>query len=64
MVSVKYGEYGAVEVELINGTTIIPKSSSVTDLIKTIFGTRLDSWSYDDVKEPKDKFDKMETHKR
>ena len=64
VVSVKYGKYGAVEVELINGTTIIPKSSSVTNLIKTIFGTRLDSWSYDDVKEPKDKYDKMEKPKR
>lgn len=64
VVSVKYGEYGAVEVELINGTTIIPKSNSVTNLIKTIFGKRLDSWSYNDVKEPKDKYDQMETHKR
>lgn len=64
VVSVKYGEYGAVEVELINGTTIIPKSSSVTNLIKTIFGNRLDSWSYDNVEEPKDKYDQMETNKR
>ena len=64
VVSVKYGEYGAVEIELINGTTIIPKSNSVTKLIKTIFGERLDSWSYNDVKEPTDKFDKIEKTNR
>ena len=64
VVSVKYGEHGAVEIELINGTTIIPKSNAVSNLIKTIFGERLDSWSYNDVKEPTDKFDKMEEHKR
>ena len=64
VVSVKYGEYGAVEIELINGTTIIPKSNAVSNLIKTIFGERLDSWSYNDVKEPTDKFDKMEEPKR
>ena len=64
VVSVKYGKYGAVEIELINGTTIIPKSESVTNLIKTIFGNRLDSWSYNDVKEPTDGFDKMGGTKR
>ena len=64
VVSVKYGEDGAVEVELINGTTIIPKSNCVTNLIKTIFGNRLDMWSYNDVKEPTDKFDKIDKHKR
>ena len=64
VVSVKYGEYGAVEIGLINGTTIIPKSRYVTNLIKTIFGTRLDTWSYNDVKEPKDKYDKIEKPKR
>ena len=64
VVSVRYGEQGAVEVELVNGTTIIPKSNAVTNLIKTIFGDRLDSWSYNDVKEPTDQFDKIETPKR
>ena len=64
VVSVKYGEDGAVEVELINGTTIIPKSNAVTNLIKIIFGNRLDTWSYNDVKEPTDKLDKIETPKR
>jgi hypothetical protein len=64
VVSVKYGENGEVKVELTNGTTIIPKSDSVINLISTIFGTRLDSWSYNDVKEPKDKYDQIETHKR
>lgn len=64
VVSVRYGEQGAVEVELVNGTTIIPKSNAVTNLIKTIFGDRLDSWSYNDVKEPTDKFDKIETPNR
>lgn len=63
VVSVKYGEDGAVEIELINGTTIIPKSNSVTNLIKTLFGDRLDTWSYNDVKEPTDKFDKIEKPK-
>ena len=64
VVSVKYGEHGAVEIELINGTTIIPKSNAVSNLIKTIFGERLDSWSYNEVKEPTDKFDKMKEPKR
>ena len=65
VVSVKYGdECGAVEIELINGTTIVPKSKAVTNLIKTIFGGRLDTWSYGDVKEPTDKYDKIEKPKR
>lgn len=59
VVSVKYGEYGAVEIELINGTTIIPKSESVTKLIKVIFGDKSDSWSYNDIKEPESKYDKI-----
>ena len=58
VVGVKYGKYGFVEIELINGTTIIPKSESVNNLIKTIFGKSLDSWSFDDVKEPIDEYDK------
>ena len=64
VVSVKYGEDGAVEVELINGTTIIPKSNAVTNLIEIIFGGRLDTWSYKDVKEPTNKFDKIDKFKR
>ena len=64
VVSVKYGENGEVKVELTNGTTIIPKSDSVINLISTIFGARLDSWSYNDVKKPKDEFDKIEDPKR
>jgi hypothetical protein len=63
VVSVKYGEDGAVEIELINGTTITPKSNAVTSLIKTIFGERLDTWSYNHVKEPTDKFDKIKEPK-
>lgn len=61
VVSVKYGggEPVAVQIELTNGTTIIPKSEAVTRLIKTIFGSRLDSWSYKDIHEPSDKFDKV-----
>lgn len=61
VVSVKYsgGEPGVVKIELTNGTTIIPKSEAVTRLIKTIFGSRLDSWSYNDIHEPSDKFDKI-----
>jgi hypothetical protein len=41
-----------VQVELINGTTIVPKSESVVRLIKTIFGDRLDSIYCPDVKVP------------
>ena len=52
VVSVKYGEDRSVEVELTNGMTIIPKSSAVTNLIKVLFGGKLDSWSYEDVKAP------------
>lgn len=63
VVSVRYGVEGAVEIELVNGTTIIPKSNAVTNLIKTVFGDRFDSWSYADVKEPTDKFDKIEKPK-
>lgn len=63
VVSVKYGEHEAVKIELINGTTIIPKSNAVTSLIKTIFGERLDTWSYNNVKEPTDDFDKTEEPK-
>lgn len=64
VVSIKYGEYNAVQIELINGTTIIPKSESVTKLIKVIFGDKSDSWSYNDVKEPTNEFDKIEKPKR
>ena len=64
VVSVKYGEYGAVQIELVNGTTIIPKSNGVTNLIRTIFGDRLDTWSYEDVKEPTDKYDKIKEPKQ
>jgi hypothetical protein len=64
VVSVRYGEQGAVEIELVNGTTITPKSNAVSNLIKTIFGDRLDSWSYPYVQEPTDKFDKTESPKR
>lgn len=60
VVSIKYGEYNAVQIELINGTTIIPKSESVTKLIKVIFGDKSDSWSYNDIKEPESKYDKIE----
>lgn len=64
VVSVKYGEYGAVQIELVNGTTIIPKSKGVTNLIRIIFGDRLDTWSYNDVKEPTDKYDKIKEPKQ
>jgi len=64
VVCVKYGDNGAVEIELVNGTTIIPKSYAVSNLIRTIFGNRLDSWSYGYVQEPTDQFDKTETPKR
>ena len=61
VVSVKYGESDAVQVELINGKTIIPKGEGVTRLIKTIFGDRLDGWSYDYVKEPADELDVLKS---
>lgn len=53
VVCVKYAsESKTVQVELINGTTIIPKSNSVVKLIKTIFGERLDSIYDPEVKLP------------
>ena len=64
VVSVKYGSDGAVEIELVNGTTIIPKSNGVTNLIKVIFGDRLDSWSYSEVKKPTNKYNKIEEPRR
>lgn len=53
VVCVKYGDGGhAVQIELTNGTKIVPKSNSVTKLIKTIFGERLDYVYYKDIKSP------------
>ena len=53
VVCVRYGEGGeSVQIELINGITIIPASKSVTKLIKTIFGDRLDYWSNTRIKLP------------
>ena len=60
IVSVKYGEDEAVQIELINGKTIIPKGQGVTRLIKIIYGRKLDDWSYDYIVEPEDKYDKIE----
>jgi len=51
IVSVKYGQDGSVQIELINGTKIIPASRSVTKLIKIIFGER-DEWYYKDIHYP------------
>lgn len=69
VVCVRYGDGGyAVQIELTNGTKIVPKSDSVTKLIKTIFGDRLDSVYYKDVKKPTGDWDtivtKAETEKR
>ena len=53
VVCVRYGEGGeSVQIELINGITLIPASRSVTKLIKTIFGDRLDYWSDTRIKLP------------
>lgn len=53
VVCVKYGDGGhTVQIELTNGTKIVPKSYSVTKLIKTIFGERLDYVYYKDIKSP------------
>ena len=60
VVSVKYGEDGAVQIEIINGKTIIPKSQAVTNLIKTIFGHNQDGWSYKSIKKPSDEHDIVE----
>lgn len=64
VVCVKYGDSGVVQIELINGTTITPKSNGVKSLIRKIFGGRLDTWSYKDIKEPCDKYDKIKEPKR
>ena len=58
IISVKYGKDGSVEIKLIDGTTIIPVSRSVTNLIKTIFGRNL-SWTYNHVKFPEGTHDEM-----
>ena len=58
IISVKYGEDGSVEIKLIDGTTIIPVSRSVTHLIKTIFGQNR-SWTYNHVKFPEGTHDEM-----
>lgn len=67
VVCVKYGGE-AVQIELINGTMITPKSESVTRLIKTIFGSRLDTIHYKNIKSPAGDWDtivtKAETEKR
>ena len=63
IVSVKYGEDGAVQIELINGTKIIPVSHAVANLIRVIFGQRQDNWSYKKVRFPEGKYDDMEEPK-
>ena len=59
VVLVKYGFDGSVMVELTNGTTIIPKSHGVTELIRTIFGSNFDRWGYNSVKYPTDEKDSI-----
>lgn len=69
VVCVRYGDCGrVVQIELINGTTIIPKSRGVTKLIKTIFGKALDTIHYKNIKSPTGDWDtivtKAETEKK
>ncbi len=67
VVCVKYGSE-AVQIELTNGTKIVPKSESVTRLIKTIFGNGLDTIYYKSIKSPTGDWDtivtKVETEKK
>lgn len=56
--SIKYGPYGAVQIELTNGTTIIPKSKNVTKLLKLIFGIESNFYYYD-VVFPEGKYDEI-----
>ena len=66
VVSVKYGEDSSVEIKLTDGTSIIPKSKYVTNLIKTIFGDSdsVDTWIHNDVHYPIDKLDIIKEAKR
>ena len=57
--SVCYGEDGAVRLQLTGGKTIIPKSKSVTRLIKVIFGENA-GWTYNDVGFPEGDYDKTD----
>ena len=57
--NVCYGEDGAVRLQLAGGKTIIPKSKSVTRLIKVIFGEN-DGWTYNDVEFPEGDYDKTD----
>ena len=64
IVSVKYGEDESVQIELVNGVKIIPVSRAVTNLIKVIFGSPSDRWSYRTVRFPEGKYDNIEEPKR
>ena len=56
--SIKYGPYGAVQIELANCTTIIPKSKNVTKLLKLVFGEESDFY-FNDVVFPGGRYDKI-----
>lgn len=58
--SVRYGEDGSVKLTLAEGTTVIPKSKSVTRLIKVIFGDNDDGWTYNDVEYPEGEYDTVD----
>lgn len=58
--SVRYGEDGSVQLTLAEGKTVIPKSKSVTRLIKVIFGDNDDGWTYNDVEFPEGEYDTVE----
>lgn len=59
VVSIKYGSYDAVKIELTNGTTIIPKSEYVVKLLKLVFGNEA-VWYYNDIEYPDGKHDEVE----
>ena len=59
VVTLKYGEYSGVRVELTNGTTINPANEKVIALIKLVFGENATDWHWNDAEVPQDGNDEI-----
>ena len=59
VVTLKYGEYSGVRVELTNGTTINPANEKVIALIKLVFGENVTDWLWNDAEVPQDGNDEI-----
>lgn len=59
IVRIKYGCDDSVKIFLTDGTSIIPKSRAVTQLIKLIF-SECSQWSFNKIKFPEGKYDTIE----